>query len=311
MRKIKIFTGRSHPGLAKKICQNLQVPLSPMEIKEYANGCFEIVLKDNVRKKIVFLIQTSLPDSCYLHRDIWELFQMIDATSKSGAKEAIVVMPYISYARSDKIYTPGMTIAAELLVRLLETSGMRRFIGIDFHSMEFERFFSSKTRVYHLTALPLITRYLKNRNLKDTILLPGDQAAFKRTALLAEKLNLLPGSVTKKRISDAQVKIERIRGEIAKKDVIIFDDEISTGSTVRTLGEEVKRLGARSLTVAVTHGPFVKRAIGNLQELKILKEVIVTDTVPISMDAKKSLPLKVLSVAGLLAKIIREIAKAE
>lgn len=308
MEKIKIFTGRSHTNLAKKICQQLQVSLSPIEIKEYANGCFEVTLKDNVSNKIVFLIQTSLPDPCRLHQDIWELCQMIDATLKSGAKEAVVVMPYISYARSDKIYTPGMGIAGELLVRLLETSGMRRFIGIDFHSKEFEKFFSSKTKVYHLSALPLIARYLKGKNLKDTILLPGDQAAFKKTSFLARKLDLPLGSVMKKRISDTKVKIEKIRGDIVNKDIIIFDDEISpVATTVSTLGKELEKRGANSLTVAVTHASIVPKTVEILQRIKILKEIIVTDTVPISKEIKKSLSLKILSVAELLAEKIREI----
>jgi len=311
MRKIKIFTGSSHPSLARKICRQLNIPLSPLEIKEYTNGCFEVILKDNVCEKTVFLIQTSLPNSCRLHRNIWELCQMINAALKSGAKEAVVIMPYISYARSSKIYTFGMTVSGELLVKLLEASGMKRFIGIDFHSREFEKCFSKKEKLYHLSALSLIAAYLGRKNLENTVLLSADQGASKSASFLAERLNLLLGSVEKERISDTKVKIKKINSKVFGKDIIVVDDEISTGATARTLGKKLEKLGAKNLTIAVTHGLFAGEAIANLQEIKILKQVIVSDTVPISREARKSLPLKILSVAEVLAKTIREITKED
>lgn len=309
LEKMKIFSGKSHPVLAKKICQQLGVSLSPLKIEDYANGCFEVILKDDVRNKIVFLVQTSSPDFCDLHGNLWELFQMIDAALKCDTKEVIVVMPYVSYARSDKVYTPGMTISGELLVRLLEITGMRRFIGIDFHSRKFGEFFSKETKLYHLSALPLITEYLKKRNLENTILLPGDQGALKNIFLLVKELSVPFGTVEKKRISDTEVKIEKIKGEFSGKNVIILDDEISAGTTVKALGKELESRGIKSLSIAVTHGVFVREAIENLQKLEMLKEIIVTDTVPIPRVIKQALPMKILSIAGLLAKTIKEISE--
>jgi len=312
LEKIKIFSGKSCPELAEKICQQLGTSLSPLKIKEYANGCFEVIIKDDVRNKIVFLIQTSVPNPRYLHENLWELFQMTSAAFESGAKEIIVVIPYVSYARSDKIYTPGMTISGELLVKLLEASGMTRFIGIDFHSKEFEEFFSKKTKVYHLSALPLIVRYLKTKNLENVTLLPGDKGAQKRTSLLAEKLDVPVGSVEKTRISDTKAKIEKISGNITGRDIVLFDDEISpVATTVRTLAKELDKYGAKDLTVAVTHASITQETVRRLRKIKILKEIIITDTVPIPEKIRKSLPLTVLSVTELLVTTIKTISEED
>lgn len=306
---MKVFSGKSYPELAEEICRRLGISLSPLTIEEYANGCFEVILKDDVRNKMVFLIQTSVSDLCWLHENLWELLQMIGAALKSGAKDIIVVMPYVSYARSDKMYTSGMTITGEMLVRLLEKVGMRRFIGVDFHSKKFEEFFSKTTKLYHLSALPLIAEHLKKRIPESIILLPGDEGALRNASILSKKLNIPLGIVKKKRISDTEVKIEELSGEFSGRDVIVLDDEISAGTTIKTLGKELESRDIKSLSVAITHGVFVREAIENLQKLETLKEVIVTDTVPIPTIIRQALPLKVLSITRLLTRTIREISE--
>lgn len=307
MKEIKIFSGKSNLVLAERICQRLGSSVSSLGYKEYKNGCFELFFRENVFKKIVFLIQTSLHDASSLHNHIWELFQMIDVAKNCKAKEIIVIMPYVSYARSDKIYTQGMGINGKLLVKLLECSGMKGFIGIDFHSDKFERFFLSK--IHHLSALDLLIEALKERDPETTFILPADMGALKKSSILAATLKMPFGKVEKERISDTEVKIKEIAGEFANKDVIIFDDEISTGATLKTLANEVEKRRAKSITFAVTHGLFVRGAVGNLQNIKKLIEIIVTDTVPIKKEVKESLPLRVLSVDNLLAEKIKEICK--
>lgn len=307
MEKIRIFSGRSHLQLANEICQQSNIGLSPLSIKEYANGCFEVILRDEVKNCKVFLVQTSVPQT--LHRDLWELLQMINAAKENGASEITVIMPYVSYGRSDKIYAPGMTISAELLIKLLETSGMTKFIGIDFHSSTLENSFSSQTKAYHLSAIPLFAEYLKTKDLTNTFILPGGERYFGKASLLAKKINRLGGAVKTKRISDNKAIIKRINGEVSGKDIIIVDDEISNAGTKKAFGERLQELSAETLTIAATHGLFVGKAIENLRSLKIMKEIIVTDTVPIPEKARRSLPLQVLSVAGLIARKIKEISE--
>lgn len=280
----------------------------------------------------VFLIQTSVPQTLY--HDLWELFQMVNAAKENGASKIIVVMPYVSYARSDKEksdkkYIPGMAIAGRLLIELLKESGtietkvgekvirvnkMTRFIGIDFHSKKFEKFLSElDVRGYHLSALPLLAKYLKTKNLQNTILLAGDKGALRNATLLAGKLSIpidSVGFVDKTRISDTEVRIDNIETEVAGKDVIIFDDEISpAATTLKALTKELEKRKVNSLRVAVTHVSITQDTIRSLQKLNMIKELIVTDTVPIPEEARRSLPLRVLSVTGLIAEKIKEISE--
>jgi ribose-phosphate pyrophosphokinase len=306
MKGIKIFSGQSHQKLAESVCKKLGILLSPSKNEEFKNGCFEPVLSKDIKGRAVFLFQTSMPDSNNLHKDIWEILQMTNAAKSCKAKEVTVVMPYVSYARSDKAHDQGMGVGAELLVKLLEDSGMNRFIGVDFHSARFEKFFSSK--VYQLSALDLLAESLKKIDPKNAFILPADMGAFKKGSLLAKKLKMPIGRVEKERISDTEVKIKRIIGDYAHKDIIIFDDEISTGATLKTLAKEIQEK-AKSISFVVTHGIFVGNAIKNFQEISKLKEIIFTDTVPASEELKQSLPLKILTVDALLAEKIKEICK--
>jgi len=308
LTEIKIFSGRSHPELVKEICRRLDIKLSPTKVQEYANGCFEVILQDEMKDCKVFLLQTSVPKT--LHQDLWELFQMAGAAKENGASEVIVVMPYVSYARSDKIYSQGMTVSAKILVKLLRASEIIGFIGVDFHSKAFEEFFPKRIRVYHISALALLAEYLKTKRITNGILLSGDEGYLEKTILLAKKLDLPVGLAKKKRIDDKTVIIENIVGEVSEKDVIIFDDEISpAATTLKTLAKELEKRGAKSIISAVTHASFTQETIKNLQDIRILREIIVTDTVPIPEEARKALPLQVLSVAGLIAEKIKEISE--
>jgi ribose-phosphate pyrophosphokinase len=327
MDRIKIFSGRSHLELAEGICRKLNRELSPKKVEDYGNACLEVILREKVEGCKVFLVQTSVPQT--LHTDLEELRQMINAAKENGAKEVIVVMPYVSYARSDKKYASGMAIVAKLMIELLKESGtvkvrktgkvirmnkMTRFIGIDFHSKKFEKFLSElDVRGYHLSALPLLAGYLKTKNLQNLILLAGDKGARKKARLLAKKLGIPTNSVgfvDKTRISDTEVRINNIDTEVAGKDVVIFDDEISpVATTLKALTKELEKRKINSLRVAVTHASITQDTIRSLQKLNMIRELIVTDTVPIPEEARRLLPLRVLSVAGLIAEAIKNISR--
>lgn len=306
LKKIKVFSGSSYPALAEEICKQLGIPLSSLETKKYKNGCFEVILKGNIQDKRVFIIQTSLPNENLLHKHIWELYQIVEAAVRSNAKEVIVIMPYVSYARSDKRYKPNMAINGELLVKILEKLGMKGFIGINPHSSLFKDFFYSANYVRLVSAESLIIDRLKKMDLQNTILLSGDASTFPQASYMGEQLGIPVGRVEKERINDSQVRIKIIGREIMGKNIIIFDDEISTGTTIITLIKEAKKKGAKKIIIATIHGLFAGDAVRNLQKIEDLEQIIVTDTVPISKEARESLPLIVISVAGVLAEEIKK-----
>ncbi|MDD2672369.1 MAG: ribose-phosphate diphosphokinase, partial [Syntrophales bacterium] len=260
--------------------------------------CFELIFDQNPKGENVFLFQTSLSDSCSLHKDIWELLEMVNFAKASQALKITVVMPYVSYARSDKIYDEGVAVTGDLLVKLLEKAGMTDFIGIDLHSDRFERFFSCN--LHHLSALNVLAEELKS----SEFLLPADMGILRKGSILAEKLKIPFGQVKKKRISDTEVEIKEITGDFIDKNIVVFDDEISTGGTLKALSEKLKE--AKSITFAVTHGLFVGSAIDNFKKISNLKEIIVTDTVPLRREVTEFLPIKIVSVSNILAQKIKD-----
>jgi len=302
---MKIFSGSSSFKLAEDVCSILGVPLSHFNLNRYSNGCFEMMGEEEIGENKVFLFQTSLPDSGALHMHIWELLQMASLLKTNGAKEIIAVMPYVSYARSDKKYADKMAVCGELLANLLEKSGITAFAGVDFHSNKFESFFSVKA--YNIPAAPLFENYFKDRNLENAFFLPADGGILEKGKLLAQKLGIPCGEVKKERLSDKEVRFKEITGNFEGKDVIIFDDEISTGTTLKTLSEEVLARKAKSLEFAVTHGLFTGKAIENFKGLNKLKEIVITDTIPLRQEAMDALPIKIIPVANLLAQKIKEI----
>ena len=309
MDRLKIFAGSSCKELGEAVSDKLGIKLSPTKVYHYQTGCFEVALDDNVRGCRVFLLQTSAPNENALHRHIWELLQMINAAKKASAKEITVVIPYLSYARSDKKWRSRMSIAGKLFATMLEKAGVDRIIGIDFHSPEFQGFFDTRTIVDHLQTLPLLAQYLREKNLspKDTLILPGDGGFYKEAKELGVKLNLPVGSVKKRRLNSDEVKIESIEGKIKGKIVVIADDEICTAGTTSTVAKKVHELGATNIIIVATHGLFQGEAIKRLQQ-DWITEIVVTDTVPFQEKLLKAgLPLQVVSVVPLLAAAIREI----
>jgi ribose-phosphate pyrophosphokinase len=239
---------------------------------------------------------------------------MIAAAVKASAKEVTVVMPYLSYACSDKKWRGRMPIAGKLFgAELLEEAGMDRMVGIEFHSPEFEGFYGGRTKVDHLRTLPIIAHYLQQKNIsqKKALILPGDEGFHKRAEELGRRLGLSVGSVEKTRIGADKVVIQAIKGEVKGREIIIFDDEICTATTVGELAKRLQEDGAKSVLIAATHGLFQGKAIENLN-LPLIEEIIITDTVPLSNPDQagylpEKLPLKVISVAPLLAAAIKEI----
>lgn len=308
MDRLRIFSGSSYPELGESVAECLGIAPSPIKVHPYKNGCFEVVLGENVRGCHVFLIQTSLPDPQLLHYHLFELLQMVNAAFKASAKEITVVMPHLSYARSDKKWTGRMPIVATLLAAILRQAGMRRMVGVDFHSPQFESSFSTLTVVDHLRTLPLIGHHLKEKGLskQEAFILPGDEGFHKRAESLGELLGLEVGSVEKTRLGPEEVAISAISGEVENKKVIVFDDEICTASTMAEITRQLQQKQVRGIIVVATHALFQGKAKENLSS-PLVEEVVVTDTVPIPSSLKEELPLSVIPVAPLLAQAIREI----
>jgi len=302
---LKVFSGKSNKRLAKEICKHLNIGLSKLHISRFSNDNLFVQVLDNVREKDVFVIQSlSRPVSNH----IMELLITLDALRSASAKRITAVVPYFSYARSDKKDAPRISIAGRLMADLLKTAGANRVLTMDLHADSVHGFFS--VPVDHLTAIPIICGHFKQRlDISNSVVVATDAGGAKRAGRFARQMNTSMAIIDKRRVSDTNVVQGLVVGDVKGKDAIIFDDEISTGGTMITSVETLEKAGVKRIFIGATHPVLSGPAVHNLKDLPV-EEIVVTDTVQVP-GKKKMEHLKVLSVGPLLAEAIKRIHTGE
>ena len=301
MDQLRVFSGSSHPALAGGIAEALGMSLSPLECRRFSNDNLYVRLCENVRGTDVFVVQTFAPP---VQDHIFEMLMLLDAARSASAARVTAVIPYYSYARSDKKDEPRISITGRLVADLLETAGANRVLTLTLHSPQVHGFFRVPTD--HLSAEVVLADALSDRDVRDAVVVTPDIGNAKRATHLARRLNLPVAAGNKRRLSDDRVIIDGIVGDVHKETVIVTDDEIATGASVWEMLNLLQREGVRRCLVTSTHGVFTRGAVARLSSHPLVEEIIVTDTVPIP-DGQRSKKLKVVSVAPLLAEEIRRI----
>ncbi|MBC7223648.1 MAG: ribose-phosphate pyrophosphokinase, partial [Anaerolineae bacterium] len=296
---VRIFSGQSHPDLAKEICAHLGVPLSPSNTRRFRNDNLFVQLLASVREKEVFIIQSLSPP---VSDHVLELLLLLDAARSASARRITAVIPYYSYARSDKKDEPRISIAARLIADLLKTAGASHILTMALHSPQVHGFFSVPTD--HLSALSIFAEYFRQKDLSDMVVVSPDIGHAKRARDLARTLGLHMVAANKQRVEDEHVEVMEIIGEVKTRRALIFDDEIATGSTVIETVKALKKRGVERFWVAATHGVFCGPARERFAQIPEIEEIVLTNTV--YMPPEKRLPnMVVLSAAPILAEAIR------
>jgi len=302
VREIAVFGGTSHPALTAEICAYLAVPQRPVMVKRFANDCLEVQLQSNCRERDVFLIQSLVRP---VQEHLVELLLMADAARGASAARVTAVMPHYAYARSDKKDAPRISIGGRLIADLLVTAGVNRVLTLNLHSPQVDGFFS--VPVDHLHALRELAGHFRERDLSTAVVVSPDLGYAKSAAAFARLLGLPVAAGAKERLSDTEVKITAIIGDVAGRDVLVLDDEISRGTTVFELLDRLREEDARSVAVACTHGLFADDALERLGATDVT-EIVCTNSAPLHDDHPK---LTVLSVGPALAEAISRIHNGE
>jgi ribose-phosphate pyrophosphokinase len=302
VREIAVFGGTSHPALTAEICEHLGVPQRPVLLKRFANDCLEVQLQSNCRERDVYIIQSLVRP---VQEHLVELLLMADAARGASAARVTAVIPHYAYARSDKKDAPRISIGGRLVADLLVTAGVNRVLTLNLHSPQVHGFFS--VPVDHLHALRELAAHFRQRDLSNAIVVSPDLGYAKSAAAFARRLGLSVAAGAKERMSDTEVHIVAIIGDVAGRDVIVLDDEISRGTTVFELLDRLHEAGARSVAVACTHGLFADNALEKLAASGVT-EIVCTNSAPIEADEPK---LTVMSVAPALAEAISRIHNGE
>lgn len=294
-----IFSGTAHPELAEEIAEYLGKKVEPSIVRKFSNDNFYVHLGTSVRGKDVFVIQPLSPPCS---DNLLELLFMLDVARGAGAKSIHAVIPYYSYARSDKKDAPRISIAGRLIADLLATAGATHVITMTLHSPQVHGFFSVPAD--HLSAQSVLVKYLKQRDLSNTVVVAPDIGHAKRAAKLARSLKLPIAAGEKMRLGDAQVTIQGVIGDVRGKRVVMIDDEIATGGTMVQMIYHLRdNYEVHDVTVIGTHGLFTGDAVERLDSVAEINEIIVTNTVPQKGKCPKR--LTVLSVASIFGEVIR------
>ncbi|HUI79687.1 MAG TPA: ribose-phosphate pyrophosphokinase [Bryobacteraceae bacterium] len=299
--RIKIFTGNANPDLTQEICESLGLELGRATVKQFADGENRVQIHENVRGADVFVVQ---PTCKPVDRSILELLIMIHTLKLASAERITAVLPYYGYARQDRKDQPRVPISAKLIAALLETAGADRVLTVDLHAAQIQGFFDIP--VDHLFATPVLIEHFKSPQAHDTTVVSPDAGGVERARAFAKRLNA-PLAIIDKRREEANVaEVMNVVGEVEGRHCLLVDDLIDTGGTLVKGAEALLEKGAASVSACATHAVLSGQAVARIEDSQ-LREVVFTNSIPLSKEAKKCHRIKSLSIAGLLAEAIRSI----
>ncbi|MEK7479439.1 MAG: ribose-phosphate pyrophosphokinase [Patescibacteria group bacterium] len=303
LNELRLFTGRAHPELATEIADLLKVSLGGLRLDTFPDSETHVQIEESVRGKDIFIIQPTCPP---VNENLMELLIMIDAFKRASAGPVTAIIPYYGYGRQDRKSTGREPISARLVADLLEIAGADRVVTMDLHASQIQGFFNIP--VDHLTAITTIAQYYREKKLSSAVVVSPDVGRAKVAEKYAQILDLPMVLMHKRRdgVGGKKVEVVEIVGDVKGKTPIIVDDLIAGGSIIgqaRTL----VRAGSEPVYIAATHGILVGNALELLAE-DCVRELIVTNTVPVPEEKRRALPkLEVLSIAPLLAKVIKNV----
>lgn len=301
MNKLAVFSGNANPQLAKDICEYLKVPLSDVLVSRFSEGEIRVKINENVRGKDVFIIQ---PTCSPPNENLMELLIMLDALRRASANRITAVMPYFGYARQDRKDQPRVPITAKLVANILSGAGAKRILTMDLHAGQIQGFFDIP--LDHLYAIGVFIDYFTNLKLKDLVVVSPDVGSIKMARAYAKRLNAGLAIIDKRRISPEKAEAIHILGDVEGKNAILVDDLVATGGSLIEGVKALKANKAKDIYAAISHGVLSGNAIENIDKCADLKELLVTDSIPLP-NHKKHPKIRVLSIAGLLGEAIRRI----
>lgn len=303
VERIKVFSGNGNPALAQAICDYLSIPLGKLSISRFSNENIFVQINENVRERDVFVIQ---PLSSPVSENLVELLLTLDSLRHASARRITAVIPYFSYARSDKKDMPRISIAGRLMADLLETAGANRVLTMTLHSDQVMGFF--RIPIDQLNSIPTFCRHFETVDLTNTVVLATDAGSARRAGAYATRLQLPLAFIDKRRVSEEEVEVRAVVGDVTGKRVIIFDDEICRGTSLIEAVKAIEPMKVKGVRAAATHGVFTKDAPARICSLDLMEEVVVTDTVAVGKQNDK---VRVLSVAPVFGEAIKRIHTGE
>ena len=302
-KSIKIFTGNSHPELAKEIADLLGIPLGQAKVSTFSDGEISVDISETVRGCDVFIVQST---SSPVNNNLMELLIMIDAFKRASAGRITAVMPYYGYARQDRKAKSRDPITAKLVADILTAAGADRVLTMDLHASQIQGYFNIP--VDHLLGSPILARNFVEQGFKDkddVVVVSPDLGSVTRARKFADKLNAPIAIIDKRRPKANVSEIMNIIGEVKGKRCILIDDMIDTAGTIANAANALKDLGAKNVYACCTHGVLSGPAFERINASAI-EELVMLNTIPLP-EGEGLEKFKSISVAPLFAEAIKRI----
>ena len=305
MNGLSIFSGNANIALAQDICRHLNVALTEVFVGRFSEGEIRVQIKENIRGKDVFIIQSTCPPP---NENLMELLVLIDAARRASAKRITAVLPYYGYARQDRKDQPRVPVTAKLVANIIVAAGANRVLTMDLHTAQIQGFYDIP--VDHLYAINILCDYFNAKKIKNLVVVSPDVGGIKMARAYAKRLSAELAIVDKRRMSPEKTEVMHILGNVKGKTAVIVDDIVATAGSLIEAVEALSKKGVAEAYAAISHGILSGNALARIQGCKPLKEIVMTDSIPLK-DAQKHPKIKVLSITPLLAEAIKRIHNEE
>lgn len=306
MSDMMVFTGNANPDLAHKVVSRLGMQMGNVTVDRFSDGEVNIEILENVRGKDVFIIQSTCSPT---NNNLMELILMIDAMRRASAARITAVVPYFGYSRQDRrVRSARVPISAKVVAVMMAKVGVDRVLTIDLHAEQIQGFFD--VPVDNVYGSPILIDDIERQRYDNPLVVSPDIGGVVRARAAAKQLGLDLAIIDKRRPSANEAVVMHIIGEISGHTCLLIDDMVDTAGTLCKAAEALKERGAQRVLAYCTHPVLSGNAIHNIKE-SVLDELIVTDTIPLSTDARSCGRIRQLSSAKLIAEAVRRVSNEE
>jgi ribose-phosphate pyrophosphokinase len=304
---LTLFTGNANPVLASAVAKELNLPIGKAFVGRFSDGEIQVEIQENVRGKNVVVIQSTCAPT---NDNLMELMIMIDALKRASASRITAVIPYFGYARQDRRpRSARVAISARIVANMLQSvAGIERVLTMDLHADQIQGFFDIP--VDNIYASPVLLADLQNQKSKDLIIVSPDIGGVVRARAMAKQLGCDLAIIDKRRPKANVSEVMHLIGEVEGRHCVIMDDIIDTGGTLCKAAEALKERGAKGVTAYCTHAVLSGGAVARIAASQ-LDEIVVTDTIPLTEEARQVKKIRQLSVAPILAETLSRITKGD
>jgi ribose-phosphate pyrophosphokinase len=303
---LMVFTGTANPELAQNVVKHLDISLGRADVGRFSDGEVALELLENVRGRDVFILQSTCAPT---NDNLMEILTMADALRRASAGRITAAIPYFGYARQDRRpRSARVPISAKLVANMLTSAGIDRILTVDLHADQIQGFFDMP--VDNVYATPVLLKDIRSQRIEDLIVVSPDVGGVVRARAMAKALNTDLAIIDKRRPKANVAEVMNIIGDVNGRTCLIVDDMIDTANTLCKAASALKERGADRVLAYATHAVFSGQAIDRLTHSDI-DQVVVTDTIPLSEEARLSSRIRAVSIAGLLAETLRRINNEE